>query len=138
MSSHCDPRYRAALGYNFDYSYTSHAHGWSTGPTSALTFYVLGLQITEPRGSSWTLAPHFSGLTEAEGGFTTSLGWFGAHWEIEGGQNVTVSVSAPLGTRGTIEIPGNVESLHVDGEETVVQGGKLVVDGGNHTLFARL
>jgi hypothetical protein len=24
-------RYRAAAGYDFDLSYTSHAHGWSTG-----------------------------------------------------------------------------------------------------------
>ena len=29
----------------------SHAHGWSTGPTSALTFSVAGVQIVEAGGT---------------------------------------------------------------------------------------
>ena len=36
-----------------DYSdnYVSAAHGWSTGPTSALTFYVLGIQPDRDGGA---------------------------------------------------------------------------------------
>ncbi|KAL5485523.1 hypothetical protein ACEPAI_8165 [Sanghuangporus weigelae] len=130
--------YRAALGYNLDYSYTSHAHGWSTGPTSALTFYVVGLQITEPQGSAWTLAPHFSGLSAAEGGFTTPLGWFGASWEIKDGRDITLMISTPLGTRGTIDIPGNIAESYVDGEFITSSGTKISVSGGNHTVMARM
>ena len=29
-------RYRAAAGYDFDHSYTSHAHGWATGNSHLL------------------------------------------------------------------------------------------------------
>ncbi|KAL5528784.1 hypothetical protein ACEPAF_7921 [Sanghuangporus sanghuang] len=130
--------YRAALGYDFDHSYTSHAHGWSTGPTSALTFYVVGLQITEPQGSVWTLAPHFSGLSAAEGGFTTDLGWFGASWEIKDGRDITLTISTPSGTRGTVDVPANIAELYVDEEFIKPSGTKISVTGGNHTVVARM
>ncbi|KAL1892259.1 hypothetical protein Sste5346_007215 [Sporothrix stenoceras] len=41
-------------------SYTSHSHGWSAGPTSALTEFVLGLSVTGVAGSNWQFAPHMS------------------------------------------------------------------------------
>lgn len=44
--------YRAASGYGGDYSYTSHAHGWSTGPTHALSTFVVGLQLLSPGGKN--------------------------------------------------------------------------------------
>lgn len=131
-------RYRAALGYNFDYSYTSHAHGWSTGPTFALTFYVVGLQIIEPQGSAWTLAPKLSGLSAAEGGFTTPLGWFGASWEINDRRNITLTISTPLGTRGTVELPSNITELYVDGERVVIDATNFPLPSGNHTVTGRI
>jgi hypothetical protein len=97
--------YRATTGYGGDYSYTSHAHGWSTGPTDALTSYVVGLQLTEPAGSTWVLAPQFGDLTRAEGGFTTPLGKFSALWTtFEGGY--TLQWAFPVGTVGTLVLPG--------------------------------
>ncbi|KAH9824577.1 glycoside hydrolase family 78 protein, partial [Teratosphaeria destructans] len=45
--------YRNYRGYFYDPSYVSHAHGWSSGPTSALTNYVLGLEVTGRVGSAW-------------------------------------------------------------------------------------
>ncbi|KAK0184792.1 Six-hairpin glycosidase [Armillaria mellea] len=67
--------YQASRGYNYDPSYTSHAHGWSSGPTSALTFYILGLTVMSPRGATWSVSPHVNGgLPGAEGGFET-LAW---------------------------------------------------------------
>ena len=68
--------YRAKSGYGGDYSYTSHAHGWSTGPTHALSTYVLGLQLTSIGGKTWSLAPQFGDLTSVEVGYTTPLGKF--------------------------------------------------------------
>ncbi|KAF9019279.1 glycoside hydrolase family 78 protein [Hymenopellis radicata] len=74
--------YRANVGYHNDFSYTSHAHGWSTGPTPALTFHVVGLTLTSPQGATWAIAPIPSGLDSAEGGFETGLGWFGVKWNV--------------------------------------------------------
>ncbi|KAG6820732.1 hypothetical protein H0H93_012378 [Arthromyces matolae] len=79
-------------------------HGWATGPTPALTFYVLGLKITSPQGAKWSVAPVLSGLDAAEGGFTTSLGWFGVKWGMIGA-NFVISVDVPVGTEGTIQFP---------------------------------
>ncbi|KDQ54652.1 glycoside hydrolase family 78 protein [Jaapia argillacea MUCL 33604] len=125
--------YRSYRGYNYDPSYTSHSHGWSSGPTSALTFYVLGLIITSPQGQTWSVAPHLSGLTAAEGGFETGLGWFGAKWSLEGGV-LTIDVEVPVGTEGTVTLPveGKVE---VNGTQVAVgESGTLSVGGGTSTV----
>lgn len=60
--------YRNYRGYNYDAAYVSHSHGWSSGPTSALTNYVLGLQITGRIGSLWRFAPQFGDLERVQGG----------------------------------------------------------------------
>ena len=99
--------YRNYDGYEWDSSYTSHAHGWSAGPTSALTNFVLGLSVTDREGSSWRLAPQFGDLKSVEGGFTTGLGKFQADWHVQndGGEYV-VNWAMPKGTTGSIELPG--------------------------------
>lgn len=143
--------YRHDRGYGEDPSYVSHAHGWGSGPTSALTNYVLGLAVAGPAGSRWTLMPQFGGLDSAEGGFTTALGRFRAAWVVvdgEGGYDATVST--PGGTAGTVLLPlvRNATSARVslDGGDALVWKavalGKLTgflkhVDGGNHTFAVR-
>jgi hypothetical protein len=112
--------YRANYGYSQDLSYTSHAHGWSTGPTSTLTNYLLGLTITEPAGLGWKLEPILEdgiGVDAAQGGFETSLGWFGANWTWTEGV-FEVSVSTPVGTSGEVVMP--------NGERYDVEGGEYV------------
>lgn len=81
--------YRSEDGYFEDASYVSHSHGWSTGPTSALTSYVLGLSITSPLGVTWKIAPQFGDLCSVEGGFVTGLGKFWTRWK-RGGEGYTV------------------------------------------------
>jgi hypothetical protein len=76
--------YRGDRGYDSDASYVSHSHGWSSGPTSALTNYVLGLSVTAPAGGKWRLAPQFGDLTAVEGVFVTGLGRFQAAWSRTG------------------------------------------------------
>jgi hypothetical protein len=71
----------------------SHAHGWSTGPNSALTFYVLGLTPITPQGQTWSVAPHLSGLFGAQGGFQTPLGWFGVNWTLNDQSSSTATVN---------------------------------------------
>lgn len=97
--------YRINRGYP-DVSYTSQSHGWSSGPTSALTNFVLGLDITAPLGSAWTLAPQMGNLTHVEGGFVTGLGKFQASWTKQGGC-VVGSWNTPPGTSGTLTLPWN-------------------------------
>jgi len=105
--------YRSTSGYQNSPSYVSHAHGWTTGPTDALTSYVVGIKLTGLAGSTWTVSPQFGDLTHAEGGFTTPLGKFFASWTLVSG-GYTLSYSAPAGTTGTLILPG------VTGNSTVV------------------
>ncbi|KAI4604284.1 hypothetical protein KJ359_000417 [Pestalotiopsis sp. 9143b] len=142
--------YRSNRGYP-DPSYTSHAHGWSAGPTSALTNYVVGLEVTAPAGSAWALAPQLGDLTFAEGGFSTSLGKYRAAWALladDGGYNVTVST--PVGTAGSVLLPllgdnSTEASVEFDGVTSTWSAGVVGrrtgysrgVEGGNHTFVVR-
>lgn len=96
--------YRSYRGYGYDSSYTSHSHGWSTGPTSALSNYILGLDVTQPAGRAWTLAPQVGDLESVEGGFTTALGGFRAGWTRDV-ESVSVVWETPLGTSGALTLP---------------------------------
>ncbi|EJD39434.1 glycoside hydrolase family 78 protein [Auricularia subglabra TFB-10046 SS5] len=96
--------YRSYRGYNYDPAYTSHAHGWSSGPTSALTFYVLGMSPTAPQGAEWRFDPHTSGLSAAEGSFETPLGRFSVQWTLGANGAFDAALRTPPGTRGTISL----------------------------------
>merc|ERR1711874_683446 len=60
-------------GYNRDGSfayqsiYMSHAHGWATGPASALSFHVLGLRPLSPGGKHYKVQPNPGDLLHCEG-----------------------------------------------------------------------
>ncbi|KAF8060784.1 glycoside hydrolase family 78 protein [Lyophyllum atratum] len=130
--------YRAAAGYDFDHSYTSHSHGWATGPTPAMTFFVLGLTLTSPQGATWSVAPVLSGLEAAEGGLETGLGWFGVKWKTN--DNVlTLRLDVPAGTQGIVKVPGRGQ-IQVDGKMTsaVAEGEGLDLAGGKHTIVRGL
>ncbi|KAE8443300.1 hypothetical protein EG329_002016 [Mollisiaceae sp. DMI_Dod_QoI] len=118
--------YRATTGYDNDYSYTSHAHGWGTGPTDALTSYIAGLTVTAPGGSQWNLSPQFGDLTNAEAGFTTPMGQFSASWStVQGGY--TLSWKAPSGTQGVVLLPAGTSkapTVVVDGQEMALQASQ--------------
>ncbi|KII96164.1 glycoside hydrolase family 78 protein [Plicaturopsis crispa FD-325 SS-3] len=119
--------YRAAAGYDYDYSYTSHSHGWSTGPTPALSFYLLGLKLTSPLGATWTVEPVLSGLAEAEGGYSTSLGQWLVKWQLDG-NDLTLNVTSPPETNGTVKLPTSIaEATYAPstGQPQAVTGGGL-------------
>ncbi|KAE9398819.1 Six-hairpin glycosidase [Gymnopus androsaceus JB14] len=129
--------YRAAAGYDFDYSFTSHAHGWATGPTPALIFFVVGLTVTSPQGDTWSVAPTLSGLSAAEGGFETGLGWFGANWTLTDNTTFTLTIDTPSGTNGTVTLPAAGE-VEVDGVDTTVNGTQLDLAGGSHVIILQM
>ncbi|KAK5125545.1 hypothetical protein LTR85_000656 [Meristemomyces frigidus] len=123
--------YRNYRGYDYDAAYVSHSHGWSSGPTSALTNFVLGLEVTGRVGSTWRLAPQFGGLTSVQGGFTTSLGQFQASWNVtNGGQSYSLDWSVPAGTTGTVTLP----SLPAGGNGSVTWNGKAHGQVGSGAL----
>ncbi len=115
----------------------SHAHGWATGPTSALTFYAAGLQITSALGETWNIAPSLGGLTSVEAGFKTSLGSFATNvTTTEGGMNITFST--PAGTTGgvSLEYPSTDATVMIQGvgKDVVLdleggKSGRVEVDG---------
>ncbi|KAI1278243.1 Six-hairpin glycosidase-like protein [Xylaria sp. FL0933] len=138
--------YRFNRGYP-DPSYTSHAHGWSSGPTSALTNHVVGLAVTGPAGQMWSLAPQFGDLQSAEGGFTTILGKFRASWAVgDDGTSYSVNISTPVNTKGSLLLPrvrdAQKAEITIDGQagvyeiETVnkLTGYAVTLDGGEHAV----
>ncbi|KAH7139398.1 Six-hairpin glycosidase-like protein [Dendryphion nanum] len=82
----------------------SHAHGWATGPTSSLTFYVAGIQLLSAGGKTWKIAPSLGDLKYAEAGFSTRLGFYSAKTQVNDGE-LMLEFEAPEGTIGELRIP---------------------------------
>ncbi|KAF8848023.1 bacterial alpha-L-rhamnosidase domain protein [Acephala macrosclerotiorum] len=99
--------YRANAGYENTYSYVSHSHGWSTGPTHALSTYVLGLQLTNPGGKTWVISPQFGNLKSVEGGFTTGLGKFSVKWVVAD-DGFALEYNVPSSTSGRLILPASI------------------------------
>ena len=113
---------------SFDYGagYTSAAHGWATGPTSALTFYVLGLMPTSATGQ-YSFIPHPGDLTNVAGNITTPQGAVTGSWTYAPG-TFTENLTSPAGTTGTIGIP-----TYGSSGVTVTVNGSTVWSGGAFT-----
>lgn len=99
--------YRYNGGYYNAPSYMSHAHCWSSGPTSTLSEHMLGLRLTKPGGREWLLKPaSFMELATVQAGYTTSLGKFSAKFEINGDEAI-IEWDTPVGSRGVVQLPGS-------------------------------
>lgn len=136
--------YRSSRGYGYDPSYVSHAHGWSSGPTSALTEYIVGLSVTSRLGETWTIAPQFADLKYAQAGFVTSLGKFQASWTKKS-HGYSLSFSVPEGTTGDVVLPyptpSKRPSIKMNGAKVAIQvvygdstATIAVKKGGSHTF----
>ncbi|RDW95315.1 six-hairpin glycosidase-1 [Coleophoma crateriformis] len=135
-------------GYSFDGSLhyapyandprVSHAHGWSSGPTSLLSFYVAGLHLLSAEGATWKLAPALGDLTYVHAGFQTGLGSFESEVQTTcvNGSISALSFSTPAGTTGSVSLPGIVGSLQGSSgvNVTLVDGVAENVSGGTWTL----
>lgn len=120
--------YRSSRGYYYDASYISHSHGWSSGPTSALTNYVLGLSVTGRLGSSWQIAPQFGDLTSVQGGFTTSMGKYQAAWNRAADGSYKLSFDVPKDTQGVVILPAPGSK-----KKSATLNGKALKWGGGET-----
>jgi hypothetical protein len=71
--------YLANGQFGYGGAYMSAAHGWATGPTSALTFYVLGIRPSTINGG-YVIAPQPGDLTSTQGSLRTPLGTINLAW----------------------------------------------------------
>jgi hypothetical protein len=71
-------------------------------------------------------------MPAAQGSFETALGQFVASWS-NSTVGFQVNVTAPEGTSGVVILP--VKGVgSVDGEQTEVPAGGLMLEGGSHTI----
>ena len=83
----------------------SYAHGWATGPTSTLTFYAAGLQLTGGAGRTWSVSPALGGLECVTAGFQTPLGSFAVNVDNSTGNGVMeIDITTPAGTTGVLSL----------------------------------
>lgn len=97
---------------------TSLAHPWSSGPTSALSNFVLGARPLEPGFATWLIEPQLGDLQWARGTVPTAHGPLRVHW-FQSKARLTVRVKAPPRTRGYVGLPvvGRSERFTVDGKD---------------------
>ncbi len=106
--------------YNGAYpaSYTSLAHGWSTGPTAALSNFVLGITPAVPGGAVVQVVPHAGTLSYAIGCLTTIHGPVDVEWR-HSQAGFILHVGAPSGVAiQTVGIPlfGAPRRIFVNGK----------------------
>nr|8HMM_A Chain A, Bac_rhamnosid6H domain-containing protein [Aspergillus oryzae] len=115
----------------------SHAHGWSTGPTAALSFFVAGLHLTGSAGATWRFAPQPGDLTSVDAGYTTALGLFSTTFKrSENGDYQELTFTTPQGTTGDVDLAGAEGTLvSADGERVfLVKGTATGITGGSWNL----
>ena len=98
----------------------SSAHAWSTGPTAALSEFVLGAAPATPGYSRWTIAPHPGDLKWAQGSIPTPHGSITIRWRRNARRSFLLTMSTPSRTSGTVTIP------LLDRNGTIARHGKIV------------
>ncbi|KAB5546906.1 alpha-L-rhamnosidase [Coniochaeta sp. 2T2.1] len=112
----------------------SHAHGWATSPTSSLSFYGAGLQVTSGGGKTWLIQPRIGQLKHIEAGYKTTLGDFSASWDGTNGSVVSGYFTTPPGTVGSLILPRAAGNAVLTGPKGRVQP----VVSENTVLFTEL
>ena len=115
-------------GLAYGGAFMSLAHGWSTGPTSALTFEVLGIAPQAQTGQ-YQFVPHPGDLTSVEGRITMPQGAVNASWTRDPSAGTySAQLSSPAGTTGRIGVPKFGSST-----VTVSVNGAVVWSNGTFT-----
>lgn len=97
--------------YDYD-PRVSHAHGWSSAPTSMLTFYGGGLRMNSAAGLTWKVAPALGSLQTIQTSFETPLGSFATSWtNTTGGFSGNFATSNS--TMGELSIPSGTGSKNM-------------------------
>lgn len=97
--------YLANGQFGYGGQYMSGAHGWSTGPTSALTYYVLGIRPTTV-GGGYAIHPEPGDLTATQGSLKTPLGDITLAWKHDvRTRSFTEQLDAPTSAVTGVEVP---------------------------------
>lgn len=97
-------------------SSTSLAHPWSSGPTAALSAYVLGVRPIEPGFSTWLVEPQPGDLRWARGVVPTPMGPIGVDWRQQR-RSLALRFDVPRRTSGYVGLPllGERRDARLDG-----------------------
>lgn len=114
-----------APGYDATYpgapagNYTSLAHGWATGPTGALTSYVLGIAPVSAGGRAYHVIPHPGDLRWAAGKLSLPDGAILASWRHQHGRFTLAVTDRGAHTSGLIAVPrlGADRVVYVNGTQ---------------------
>ncbi|MEU6352526.1 alpha-L-rhamnosidase [Streptomyces sp. NPDC047072] len=118
---------KADGGLAYGGSFMSLAHGWSTAPTSTLTFDVLGI-APESVANTYRFVPHPGDLANAQGRITMPQGAVDASWSRDRNAGTYwAQLTSPAGTTGRIGIPKS------GGTVTVAVNGTTVWSNGTFT-----
>ncbi|MFC1418051.1 alpha-L-rhamnosidase-related protein [Streptacidiphilus cavernicola] len=97
--------YLANGQFGYGGAYMSASHGWATGPTSALTFDVLGIH-PESVGGGYALRPQPGDLKNAEGSLKTPLGDIKLSWRHDvDSRSFSEQVDAPTAAVTEVDVP---------------------------------
>jgi alpha-L-rhamnosidase len=111
---------------------TSLAHGWSAGPTAALSAYVLGMRPASPGWTSWLVEPQPAELQFTQGTVGTPEGKLAVRWEhVLTRPSFRITVKAPRGTAGTVAVP------LLGGARTIARDGRVIWRGSHAVGEAR-
>jgi hypothetical protein len=111
--------YLADGRFGYGGAYMSAAHGWATGPTSALTFHVLGISPTTVTGR-YAIRPQTGDLAFAQGSLRTPLGDVTVSWRHDADRRTfTEQVAAPARAVAEVDVPtfGAATAVSVNGHE---------------------
>ena len=87
--------------FDYDPPYMSLAHGWATGPTSALTNYVAGIGPELSSTVPFHVIPHPGDLTEASASVSLPEGMVSTSWKyLQNGNSFLETITAPVGAAG--------------------------------------
>lgn len=120
--------FNATTGYPVDDS-ISLAHAWSSGPTGALSKYVLGVRPVSAGFRTWIIKPQMGSLSWASGRVPTPYGPITFKWaKNHEGTPFKAELVVPAGTSGTLAVPV------VSGAQVVRIDGTVVTPASSSTL----
>jgi hypothetical protein len=112
-------------------AFTSLAHGWASGATSALSAFVLGISPVEAGYQTWAVKPHPGNLAWVEGQAPTPYGPIVVNWGHDTKLRLFVmEVESPAGTTGTIAVP------LFGGESVITVNGQIAWSSGHFQSVA--
>ena len=116
--------------FGYGGSYMSTAHGWSSGPTFAMTQWLLGVAPDSAGGQAYHVIPHAGDVTHAEGSLSVGAGkalLVSFDHPACGDFTLHLDSSSVAGSAGVVGIPkfGQSRVVQVDGA-TVWDGTQYV------------